>query len=259
MYWCRIGSVPGQPGQQFIRPAAVIAQQHHVASGGKRSPGAGSDAAGSFGAFHRKVIAENDAVKPQLFTQVSQPDRGKAGRPRIDFRIDHMRRHHCRQTGRHHAPKRQQIRVFHRRQRSIIDRDFVVRIGRDMAVPGKMLAARRQAAIGKALLQTCRQRGDRFGIAMKCAVTNHAAGTVVEIKHRRETQIDTTCLEFGCQHEPAGACGLERVVFARIPQATECPHRRNRCEAVAEALYPPAFMIDRDQQPRRAQCVNRGG
>ena len=64
----------------------------------------------------------------------------------------------------------------------VIDRKLDMRVGNDVAVPRKMLAARSHAAITQPLGQCARKRNHCFRKAMECPVAYHPGRSVVEVE-----------------------------------------------------------------------------
>ena len=145
------------------------------------------------------------------------------------------------------------------RERAVVHRHLVVRIGANVAVPGEMLADARHARRGEARLQRFGQHGDRVGILVQRAIADHARLAVVHVEHRREAEVHAVRLQLAADHEAATARGGERLRRIAVPELAEFPHRRDRREAVLEALHAPALVIDRDQQVRRANLADRVG
>ena len=50
-----------------------------------------------------------------------------------------------------------------------------------------------------------------------------------------------------------------RPALVLLPHLAQFAHRRNAGEPLAKALHPPAFVIDREQQRRRAQVADLAG
>ena len=102
------------------------------------------------------------------------------------------------------------------------------------------------------------QLGDRLRVAVKRAVADHAALPVIHIQHRRETEVHTASAQFRRQHITCLLRQMARALRMRIPDLAEFAHRGKFAKSLAETLYPPPLMIHRDQQRRRAQCMDRG-
>ena len=117
------------------------------------------------------------------------------------------------------------------------------------AVAGKMLAHRGHAGIGEALDDRGSQRADGIRVEMQCTVADHAAPAVVEVEHRREAEIDAVRAELGADDVCRRACGC--LAFSRSrSHGGRARALARSCEAVAEALHPPAFVVDADRQGR---------
>ena len=85
---------------------------------------------------------------------------------------------------------------------------------------------------------------------MKRPIAYHAAATVVEVEHGRETEIKPVCRKLGRDHQarrPRRGAGPTAVT---VPHLAQPAHRRQRAESGAETLYPPAFVIDAKQNVR---------
>src|SRR3979411_2976562 len=82
---------------------------------------------------------------------------------------------------------------------------------------------------------------------------------MIEVEHRREAEVDALCGKLRCDELPAALCRIDRAGSVAIPTLTECAHRRQFAKSVAESLDTAALVIDRDQQRRVTQGVNRVG
>src|SRR5437762_990200 len=155
---------------------------------------------GAPGAPHFEIVAEYQPVETHSTAQyIAQPPGGEAGRLRIDVRIQHVRRH----------DRFEQALVDQRRERheivggnlgvtAWIDRQVGVRIDRDIAVTGKMLADRRHAASMQAATERRSEHRYRVRLTMECAIADDGAHAKIEIEHRSEAEIDAACGELIC-------------------------------------------------------------
>lgn len=89
---------------------------------------------------------------------------------------------------------------------------------------------------------TGKQRGT-LRVALEGAATDHGAALVIEIQHRRETQVEAYRLHFG-RHQPATVLSQ---LFG-IGVVGDRAHRRQAHEALAQALHAPSFLVDGQQQ-----------
>ena len=114
---------------------------------------------------------------------------------------------------------------------------------------GKVLAAMRHAGLQQAVHQALGEHRDDAGIAVERAVADHAAGTEIEIEHRREAEVDAAGAQLGGQHEAAGGGRVGGTQRVGHPLLAEHAHRRQVGETVgAKALHAAAFVVDADQQ-----------
>ena len=163
-----------------------------------------------------------------------------------------MRGHHPVQL---QATVRQQV-VLHRGKRSIIDRQFNMRVRDYVAVAGKVLAAVAHPPCPQAGREGTGEGRDDLGITMEGTITDDARRTVIEIEHRREGVINTVCTQFGSQDKPHLLRRQLRGFRIFIPAFSQGGHARQPGKTFAETLHPATFVIDGDQQLRRAQCVD---
>ena len=119
-----------------------------------------------------------------------------------------------------------------------------------------MLADRRHAALPEPEQQAVRQFGDRLRIAVERAVADHAALPVIDVQHRRETEVHAAGAQFRGQHITGLLRQMARALRMRVPDLAELAHRGDLREAFAETLHPAALVIHRDQQRRR--CAAHG-
>ena len=128
-----------------------------------------------------------------------------------------------------------------------------------MPMSGKVLAAMRHAGLQQAVHQALGEQRDDAGIAVERAVADHAAGTEIEIEHRREAEVDAAGAQLGGQHEAAGGGGIGGAQRVAHPLLAEHAHRRQVGEPIgAKALHAAAFVVDADQHVR-ADRLDLGG
>ena len=171
-----------------------------------------------------------------------------------------MRGHHAGQLAPEPVAVRGDVLGPDRIELAFIDRDLDVRVGFGIAVTRKMLADATHARLRHAGHERLRERRDDERVAVESPVADDAAATVVEVEHRRETQIDAVREQLGGEHVARAARGFERCDMVALPEAPQAAHRRNAREAIGtKTLHPTAFMIDRDDQRRAAQRMDLGG
>src|SRR5215831_16893764 len=118
---------------------ARVAHEDHVAPRAERRPCPVDDPARDAGSFHRQIVAEDDSAETQpVAKDLLQPDGRETGRPRIDARVDHVRRHHPAELADERAVGRE-IGRLDRLQAALVDRHFVMGIGAYIAVPREVL------------------------------------------------------------------------------------------------------------------------
>ena len=139
-----------------------------------------------------------------------------------------------------------QYPVLERRQSDNHWKAAAVGERRHRAVPRIVLAGGLQARGIQAGAERARQLDDDLGIGGKGTVADHGGDAAVAIEHRREAQVDAEARQLAAD----GLAVLLRFVRGAqagfLVQAAERAHRRNAGEADAEALHPPAFVIDSD-------------
>ena len=94
------------------------------------------------------------------------------------------------------------------------------------AMPRKMLADCGHAAAGQAFDELRGKRADRVRVVVKCAVADHGTGAVVEVEHRRETEVHAVRAQFGRDHRADRPRGALRGFAVAVPQHAEPAHRR---------------------------------
>ena len=115
-----------------------------------------------------------------------------------------------------------------------------------------MLGGRRHAGLAHALHCGDRQACDHLCIAVECAVADDLAYAVVEVDTGRKAQVDAHGAQFR-REQPAALRGEPPAgLRVRIVEPPDQARGRQLREAGAEALYPPAFLVDGDEQRRRA-------
>ena len=113
-----------QPGQHLVGQVGAIADQRHVAAGDEGGFHARDDIARHGRAGHAQVVTEDDAVEAQLAPQdVAEPHARKAGRLRIDARVDHVRWHQRGEPGLDHHAEGNEVGAGNVGQAAFVDRD----------------------------------------------------------------------------------------------------------------------------------------
>ena len=93
---------------------------------------------------------------------------------------------------------------------------------------------------------------------MQCAVADHLGETEVAVDAGREAHVDPDRAQLG-RHEPTQRRrGFQRALLILVVEAAERAKRRQGEERLAEALHAPAFVVDGDEQRRRADRVQVG-
>ena len=100
------------------------------------------------------------------------------------------------------------------------------------------------------------ERADRVRVEVQRAVADHALRAVVEVEHRREAEVDAVRAELGADHVGRRARGLFRRSRSRSHSRPSSRIGGMRGEALAEALHPPAFVVDADRQRRLALALD---
>src|SRR5690554_267050 len=83
------------------------------------------------------------------------------------------------------------------------------------------------------------QRCHLLRIAAKCAMANHRITLVVQIQHRRKTEVDTSCQYFG-GHQPASLAGAGQ----RVGTGSNCMHGWQAGKATTQTLDAPSFLVN---------------
>ena len=259
------GAHPHQPRLRCrgggIRPAAlqdqfygmpVIANGQDVATCGERQFGALDHIAEGGGSRHGQIVGENAAVKPQFAAQDPvDPALRQAGRQCIHGRKHHMGRHDSgdiivdeRAVG---PDIRLQIGEF-----APIHRQRNMRIGDHRPMAGKMLGDRRHPRLAHAEQGGHGQSGRGIRIAVEGAIADDLAHPIIQVDAGRKAEIHAHGAQFG-GHQPAHRLGQrEPVAPVLIVAPAQEARGRKAGKSLAKALHPPAFVIHRDQQMRRA-------
>lgn len=128
-----------------------------------------------------------------------------------------------------------------------------MRVGDHVAVAGKVLGDCHHSRLVHATDISRGQLADDFRIAMEGTIADHLAGAIVQVNHRRKTEIHAG-IQHLRRHQPAaGLCqpaarrGIQVVLVAKPAQRRQC------IKPFPETLDPPTFLVDGDQQLRRTQ------
>ena len=236
----------------------MVADREHIAAGGERTLGTLDDAAHGCGTDHREVIGEHHALETQLIAQdAADPPRRGACRYRIDLGIEHMRHHHAGEPVGDQQSIRRDVGI-QVDEPATVHRQRMVRVRHDRPMTREMFGRRRHAGAAHSGLIGDRQRTDHRRVGMQCPVPDDLAHPVVEIDAGRERQIDAVCAQFR-RHQPAELPRQRRPgLRVGIMFMADTAQRRQLGEPRAEALDPPAFVIDADDQRRRTHRMDIG-
>ena len=103
---------------------------------------------------------------------------------------DHMRQHDALQAGVDQADERLQILLHQGIEAAPVDRQIEMRVGSDAAMPGKCLPTLTMPASRAPSIQAPASWLTVSAPGGKRAVADHAADAVVQVEHRRKTEID---------------------------------------------------------------------
>jgi hypothetical protein len=178
----------------------------------------------------------------------------------VDFGVNHVGGHDAGQRCVEPLVGRSVVRQ-NRFQAAFVNRDFMVRVGFDKTVTREVFAAVHHAGLQQAVHQTFGQQSDDAWVTAKGAVSDNTAFTKVQVKYRREAEINPAAAQLCSQHVAAsgGRVGGGQLVFN--PQLTQSPHRGQVGKTIGfKALHAPAFVVHANQQifanafDRRAQA-----
>ena len=123
-------------------------------------------------------------------------------------------------------------------------------------MPGKVLRDRAHAGIAHAVDVGHRQITHHRGTAVEGAIADDLGQAVVQVDAGRKGKIEAAGQQLR-SHQPAmAACEIQSGGGIEIELVADEAQRRQRRETVAEALYPPALMVDRHQEAWAAQRVD---
>src|SRR5262249_46036379 len=121
-----------------------------------------------------KVVPKADPAEAESIAKdLLQPDGREAGRPRIDARVDHVRRHDPTELADERAVRRE-IRGLDYLQAALIDRYFVMRIGAYISVPREVLTDGAHADARHSTDQRFRELRHRVRVRVERAVADDA-------------------------------------------------------------------------------------
>ena len=156
--------------------------------------------------------------------------------------------------GRHDAiqPRRQcrkrtQVRLLNLIHGARVYRQLQMGICYHMAMTREVLSGRGHTGSIHAINKRPGQRYHRLRITMKTAIADHRAGPIIQIQHRRKTDIDIQLGQFG-RHQLADKFGiLQRLLRPARVTPPQCSHGRQAHKAFPKTLHPAPFLIDSDQ------------
>src|SRR3989442_1542626 len=132
-----------------------------------------------------------------------------------------------------------------------------VRFG--VPVPGKVLGDRGDAALRQATHQARTERAHGGRIEVQRAVADHPAAAVIQVPHRRETEIDALRAELPGDDIADRRRGLARRIAVAVPQLAERAHRRDGGEALTKALHATTLVVDAHRQRGLPLTFDIGG
>ena len=225
-----------------------MADEKRIAASADRLHGRIWDRVAIGNRFHFQVVANDRAIKTDFPTQRRENERGERGRPlRIERRKHHVRRHH---TGHACFGGRNEWRPFNLTQA----RDGVWQRGQlPMRIFERVTVARKmfRTPVHSFALQTAHERrgerGDKSGLTRKRAIPNHRIVRIrIHVHDWRKIEIEADGSELAPE---LSAHGLRH----RLAPIGHLPHRGKFRQRCAEALHPPAFLIDAHDERRFAQ------
>jgi hypothetical protein len=119
-----------------------------------------------------------------------------------------------------------------------------------------MLTDARHSPIAQTIQQTSREIANRARLAMKCAVADYGACTVIDVEYGRKGKVNIAAAQLDRHRQTAGPSESTGAGLIAVPQLANAAHRRQVREALAESLDSPTLMIHRYQQSRLAQSMN---
>ena len=228
----------------------VPANQHAVATGGDGLHGGIRDAVILRQRLHLEVVAEDDAIEAEF---VAEEVEDNAARQRgrlllIDRRHEHVRGHDESHTLPDRGFKRHALDAADPVGRMLHNREVQMRIDRRVAVPGEMLAARRDAVALQSVDDGGAKRRNLLRVFAERTIANDRILRIgVNVEHGRIVERDANGAHFGSQRCRETRCQGE------VSAAAERGHGRPFRERRPEARNAPALLIDRDPQ-RLLRC-----
>ncbi len=122
-----------------------------------------------------------------------------------------MRHHDTGEVSVDNASKRHQVERFDRIKRSPIEGHNMMRIALYRSMPGKCLPTASMPALRIPRTQALARCAMASRIAMKRAITDHAADRIADIEHRSKAQVDPVVEQFSRHHPGEDLGKLQRL------------------------------------------------
>ena len=224
-----------------LRVVAAAADEDPVAAGLNGQDSRSRDLVVVRDGLHLEVVAQDDAVEPELLAKQSSDDvsRQRGGPAFVQGWKEHVRRHdhgHLRPDGR---VERHELDLAQPRERVLDERELEMRVGARVAVTRKVFPASGDT-FGLQSANDCdAQRGHVGGLLRQRTVADDRVLRIrMDIEHGGIVERDANRRELQSQRtgKPPGQ--------RRIAASAERRHRRPLGEGSFEARDAPAFLID---------------
>ena len=127
-------------------------------------------------------------------------------------------------------------------------------IGAHVPVAREVLADSGHPGLLESLQYGAPELGNRARLGMESTISDHAARAMVDVQHRRKSQVHAVGAQLGRQHEPEFLGKLPRVLRIWSRPNPGGPPWRNSRDPRERWLRPPSVITRNDQ--RRAQSVS---
>ena len=219
-------------------------RHHHVGTGLQGQHGGPIVPVAVVNGFHDERIGDHHAVVAPFIAQHAAEDRARQRRrmPRIDLRVNDVRRHHRRRFIAERE-KRRKLHPIERLPGLVDDGQIEVRVDVRVAMPGKMLDAARDAFAQRPAHPRGTEARDVVRIRRETALGDYRIlRVVVDVEHRGEIPVEADA------PNAAGDCGAH-VVRERCIAGGSKRHRGGRLRQERHAHDGAAFLVDADQCP----------
>jgi hypothetical protein len=246
----------GDAEDRVPRRVQGLAHEDHVAAGREGRDGRPPRRRARGDRVHLDVVAEEDAAEPEPAPEEVPADlrRERRGPPRVERRVDDVRRHEGRQAGARRTREGDELAGGERAAGLPHARQDEVRVARARAVSREVLPARKDAFAKEPAREREPEAGDARRVRIEGAVADHAiAGVRAHVEDGREVEVDADGAQLPAHRAPDG------LGEPRVAARADGRHRREVREGRGEAVDAAPLVVDRHERHDPGAELVQGG